>query len=147
MHSDYFHNQQYKEQLIFETYSGIKVRSKSEQAIGNELELRGIPYRYEQGMEFDVSWMSEVSGTSLGKYKTYFPDFTILTGKGEYILWEHLGRVDLSGYRAHNMEKIAAYRHSGKYPDSRMILTFETDFKSLMTIARLIDDRILPHVY
>ena len=76
------------------------MRSKSERRIGNELELHGIPYRYEPGIQFDVSWMEGVNGAAQGKYKNYFPDFLILTATGEYIVWEHLGRADLAGYRA-----------------------------------------------
>ena len=139
-------NQRNPEQLVFETYSGVKVRSKSEKEIGNSLEVNGIPYRYEQGIELDVSWMKGVSGGAMGLYKTYYPDFTTLTFTGEYIIWEHLGRVDLPDYRVHNMEKIAAYRQSGLFFDHSLILPYEHDLRSHSTLKRIIETRILPYV-
>ena len=143
---NYSKNQKYPEQLVFKTYSGIKVRSKSEKDIGNALEVNGIPYRYEQEIKLDIGWMKGVSGGTMGAYKTYYPDFTILTFTGEYIIWEHLGRVDLPDYRAHNMEKIAAYRQSGLVFDHSLILTFEHDLRSKSSMARIIETRILPYV-
>ena len=146
INGNYLKSRQELHNCIYETYSGVKVRSKSEQSIGNLLELNGIPYRYEQGFEFDVSWMEGVTGTSMGQYKVYYPDFTIQTVTGECILWEHLGRTDLPGYRTHNMEKIAAYRQDGRFTDSRLILTFERDMESTKIIADIISQRIMPYV-
>lgn len=131
---------------IYKTYSGIKVRSKSEQTIGNALELRGIPYRYEPAVRLDVSWMENVPGTLDGRYKRYYPDFVILTATGERILWEHLGCVDSSSYRTHNMEKISAYRQTGLVDDAHLILTFEKDLEDLDHLARLITRRIMPYM-
>ena len=142
---NFIKNQMNPEQLIFETYSGIKVRSKSERDIGNALEINGIPYRYEMGIDLDISWMQDINGCSMGMYKTYYPDFTILTLSGEYIIWEHLGRVDMQDYRIHNMEKIAAYRQSGHFPEHSLILTFEADLRSRAQLTRIIETRILPY--
>lgn len=147
--AQYRRNTKNPEQLIFETYSGIKVRSKSEQSIGNKLELKGIPYRYEMEFTAEVAWMGDVMGSfSGGRYKSYYPDFTILTSSGEYILWEHLGRVDLKAYREHNMEKIAAYRQGPGYAckETQLILTFENDLITLETLDRIIDYRIMPYL-
>lgn len=48
-------NTGWKEDLKFVTTSGIPMRSKSERDIGNELELLGVPYRYEMLFKINVS--------------------------------------------------------------------------------------------
>jgi len=143
MHSPFDSNTMKPEELIYETYSGILTRSKSEQDIGNQLELYGIPYRYEQAMAFEVFWMDDENGEALYSPKTYYPDFTILLLDGEYLLWEHLGRVDKQYYRKHNMEKISAYRQSGEIDFRHLILTFEADMIKLDTLDDIIRERIL----
>lgn len=142
----YRKNMKNSEQLIYETYSGIKVRSKSEQSIGNALEVRGIPYRYEPEINLDMSWMEGVDWLTNGRYKNVYPDFVIRTVDGKFIIWEHLGRVDLEEYRKHNMEKIAAYRQNGICDDDHLILTFEKDVEQLETIQLIIAKRILPYM-
>lgn len=144
----YRSNPMHPENKIYETYSGIKVRSKSEQSIGNALELRGIPYRYEMELDITVDWMEDVKGAASGKYKKYYPDFIILTATGNYIIWEHLGRVDLEAYRTHNMEKIAAYRQDRHLhcEEDHLILTFERDMERTETVEEIIARRVLPYV-
>lgn len=132
--------------MIFETFSGIKVRSKSEQVIGNALEVKGIPYRYEPEISMDLRWMEGVDWLVQGKYKTYYPDFVIMTADGSFIFWEHLGRVDLEEYRKHNMEKIAAYRQNGVCDDDHLILSFEKDMERPETVHTIIAKRILPYM-
>ena len=143
MHSFYPSNEMNPEELIYETYSGIKVRSKSERDIGNKLELYGIPYRYEQAMTLDTLWMDDEHGQALYSPKTYYPDFLIMTLSGQLIIWEHLGRVDLFSYRAHNMEKICAYRGRGEFDSRHLILTFESDLQNLDAVDEIIKRQIL----
>lgn len=143
---DYRRNKMNIEDLIFETYSGIHVRSKSEQKIANEMEKKGVPYRYEMAVEIEVDWMQGVSGAAQGKYKTYYPDFVIMTSSGELIFWEHLGRMDIEGYRNHNMEKIAAYRQGGVCSIDQLILTYERDIQRSDEIERIIESRIIPNL-
>lgn len=100
--ANYRQNTLHEDEKIYRTYSGIMVRSKSEQTIGNELELSGVPYRYEMVIQLDVSWMDDAEGLAMGPYKTYSPDFIILTAAGKYIVWEHLGRLDQHRYRLKN---------------------------------------------
>lgn len=145
-HARYPQNTFDEEGKKYSTYSGIKVRSKSEQKIGNELELNGIPYRYEMGFSLYVAWMEEVLGMSGKGYKTYYPDFTILTATGDLILWEHLGRVDEKKYRSHNAEKISAYRQGSKTKDAMLILTFEADVQEAGWLQEIITCRVLPYV-
>lgn len=135
-------NPLHPEELKYETYSGIKTRSKSEQSIGNALEIRGIPYRYEMELNLYVGWMENVSGMSSSGYKNYYPDFVIPLATGEMLIWEHLGRVDLEKYRTHNMEKISAYRQNGICDDDHLILTFEKDLEKLETLGQIIARRV-----
>lgn len=149
MKANYRRNESYAEQRTFETYSGIKVRSKSEQAIGNMLEVRGIPYRYEAEISLEVSWMDGVRGGTFGgggrQYKKYYPDFMILTATGEILIWEHLGMIHEESYRAHNMEKIAAYRQTGLCDDAHLILTYECDMVKPETLEIIFLQRVLPY--
>ena len=141
---EYRKNTKNPEQLIYETYSGIKVRSKSEQTIGNELEIKGIPYRYEPEIKLAMGWMEGVEWLIQGNYKAVYPDFVIMTEDGTFIIWEHLGRIDLEEYRKHNMEKISAYRQNGVCDDEHLILSFEKDMEKTETIRRIIAKRVLP---
>jgi len=141
---EYRKNTKNPEQLKYETYSGIKVRSKSEQTIGNELEVRGIPYRYEPEIRLAMGWMEGVDWLIQGNYKTVYPDFVVMAADGSIIIWEHLGRVDLEEYRKHNIEKISAYRQNGVCDDEHLILSFEKDMERTETIQRIIARRILP---
>lgn len=131
---------------VYRTYGGIKTRSKSERVIGNELEWFGLPFRSEPEIMVDVSWMEGVGGTVNGGYKYYYPDFVILTAAGTLIIWEHLGRVDLSSYRTHNAEKIFALRQSGFCDDAHLILSYERDLEEPDSIREIIRRRILPYV-
>lgn len=130
----------------YRTYSGIIVRSKSEQTIGNALETRGVPYRYEMEFSFETGWMEPSPDSFWGKYRNFYPDFVILTAAGDYILWEHFGCVEQSGYRTHAMEKICAYRQGGGFTDELLIMTFEEDLQDLSTLDRIIQLRVFPYI-
>ena len=145
-HADYERNMYKPEERKYKTYSGIWVRSKSEQKIGNELELNGIPYRYEQLLDLYIGWMEGVEGGTIDEYRSYFPDFIILTATGELIIWEHLGRVDLKSYRIHNAEKICALRQGKGIKDEMFIMSFEKDFQDSEEVQRIISRRILPYM-
>ena len=145
-HADYKRNTMKEETRIYSTYSGVRVRSKSEQKIGNELELNGIPYRYEQLLSVYIGWMEGVIGGSIDNHKDYYPDFTIRTATGEYIIWEHLGRVDLADYRTRNAEKISAFRQGTGISDELFILSFEKDLQEAGALQQLIARRILPYM-
>lgn len=141
--AEYKKNELYPEQLKYRTSADVAVRSKSEQAIGNVLEAFGIPYRYEQGLRVEVQWM-EIGGEMIApKYKTYYPDFSIMLPNGQLIIWEHLGRVDLNSYRNHNAEKISALRGSGAVHFDNFIVTYESDILSISDIEHIVVSRIL----
>lgn len=102
--------------LKFETNNGVKVRSKSEQFIGNLLEALGIPYRYEPELRVGD--------------RIFHPDFVIMTADGKKIILEHLGRMDLREYIHNNIDKLAAYASINLQIGRDIFLSFESDVKS-----------------
>lgn len=113
VNSDYEHNNQYPEHLIYDTLAGHKVRSKSEVMISQALFMHRIPYRYE--------CMLEIGGIAL------FPDFTIMHPKKKSLIyWEHFGLMDDLSYSNKANSKINLYINSGIYPMDTLITTFET---------------------
>lgn len=109
----YEQNPYKREDLIHNTFSGIKVRSKSEEIIANILFTNHIPFRYEAPLTLNGS--------------TMYPDFTIKNPKNNsYTYWEHLGLMDKKEYKDHAMEKISTYCDCNIIPDVNLILTYET---------------------
>lgn len=107
------HNTAYPEQLIHQTASGIKVRSKSEMLIDLYLYKNQIPFRYECALQ-------------LGEI-TLFPDFTILHPLTQKIYyWEHFGLMDDSNYIKNACSKIQLYASNGIVPSLQLITTYET---------------------
>ncbi len=112
-------NDLFPENLRFETEQGEQVRSKSEVIIANILyqHKKDILYKYERPLEILVN----------GKYKTFFPDFTILNvHTGKIIYWEHAGRMDDLYYTNDFVKKMNAYITNNLLPGRDIILTFET---------------------
>jgi len=101
------------ERLKFKTKAGYKVRSKSEQYIGNALFDEGLYIRYEAALQLSGS--------------VVFPDFTIRSSKnpGCIIIWEHFGMMDNERYRNRAKQKMGMYYDNGYLPGINMITTFE----------------------
>ncbi len=117
----------------FYSKGGIRVRSKSELIIADELEQQGIPYRYEYPMYFK-------------KTGNVRPDFLCLNvrTRNEFI-WEHFGMMDNIAYANKNIAKIRNYGQEGYLAGKNMILTFETSqfpISSVM-IRKMIDEYLL----
>jgi len=94
------------------TARGVRVRSKSEAMIVDELTFQGIPFRYE--CEF------------VANRHTYYPDFTIKHPKtGKIYLWEHFGLLDQSSYRSGSYNKVSDYLEEGFYLGYNLICTVE----------------------
>lgn len=109
----YEQNPYKREDLIHNTFSGIKVRSKSEEIIANSLFTNNIPFRYESPLLLNGSLI--------------YPDFTIKNPKSNtFTYWEHLGLMDNKSYKDHAMNKISNYCDNGIFPDVNLILTYET---------------------
>lgn len=94
---------------IHKTLNGYYVRSKSEVIISNLLYEEHIDHQYEEPLYYGIE----------GKF--ILPDFTIhVNGKTYY--WEHLGRMDLDGYRSANGSKLQIYN---KYFSGQLLKTYE----------------------
>jgi hypothetical protein len=72
------------------------MRSKSEVIVANVLRSLGIEYSYEELLRMPDGGVRE-------------PDFTIRRPGRSPIYWEHLGMLDLAGYRADWEAKLAWY--------------------------------------
>jgi hypothetical protein len=77
----------YASHLIHQTEKGHLVRSKSELVIANMIYREQLDYLYEEKLN--------------GKQEPGIvrPDFTFVDPAGEVIIWEHLGMMELPGYR------------------------------------------------
>lgn len=101
------------EEKTCDTNRGDKVRTKSEGFLANMFYDLGIPYRYEEGIRMSSGNMR-------------YPDFTLLKVKTkEEFYFEHLGRLDLSSYRADNFIKMDEYRASGIYLGKNLLVSYE----------------------
>ena len=107
-------NPLHPEQLIHKGVSGKYLRSKSEVMIDMFLYTNKIPYRYEAPLI--------LGGT------TIYPDFTIRHPKtGEYIYFEHFGKMDDPKYARKAFKKLEVYQEHGIIPGKNLIMTFETE--------------------
>ena len=79
------------------------MRSKSEVIVANTLRHLGIEYSYEELLRMRDDTVRE-------------PDFTIRRPGKPTVYWEHLGMLDLSGYRADWEAKLAWYAQHGVLP-------------------------------
>lgn len=105
------------------TEKNEKVRSKSEKIIADMLYKYDIPYVYEPRLE-------------LSPFTAVFPDFAIMnkrTGKTYY--WEHLGLVSDIDYAIKNFLKLQEYISNGVFPGRDLIISIESENKSLDVIS------------
>ena len=124
----YIGKKNYADELIHETVSGQKVRSKSEVLIANELYYAGIPYRYE--------CQQIIGGVS------FYPDFTILNPRtGKVFVWEHFGLAAKREYMSDAVNKLAHYAEYGLVHGKNFIMTYESERMPLnvSTVHLMID--------
>jgi len=105
----------HREDLIHHTSFGLAVRTKSEMVIAEMLYSMGIPFVYEKEV-----FVEEEDGN----LKAVYPDFSVPLG-GEWFYIEHLGRLDLEGYRQRNAEKLQNYHASGILMPGQLIFTMD----------------------
>jgi len=127
-----------EERLIHRTEDNTLVRSKSEVVIADKLFNRKIRYLYEERLQLE-------GGTER------YPDFTIANDMGPPFYWEHLGMLEVEGYRARWERKLVEYRRSGIIPheegggpNGTLIVTRDKPNGGIDAneIARLIDEVI-----
>ncbi|MBO4901571.1 MAG: hypothetical protein J5518_02075 [Lachnospiraceae bacterium] len=105
----------------FYSDGGIRVRSKSEILIANQLEKYHIPFKYEKPLYLD----------GLGQIR---PDFTCLNVRtGKEFVWEHFGMMDQMGYVNKCIAKIHCYQQNGYIAGENLIMTFESAQEAIHT--------------
>jgi energy-coupling factor transporter ATP-binding protein EcfA2 len=112
----------YEENKRISTLSEHYVRSKSEMNIANILAMKEIPFEYETPLFAPDGTM-------------YLPDFTV-SWKGKKYYWEHVGRLDIKGYKKHWEEKETWYK---TYFPGQLIITYESENQS-KDIEKIIND-------
>ena len=110
------------EEKVHMTSRGLRVRSKSELLIAEKLYEFGIPFRYEEILNFGA--------------KVLIPDFTIkkvadLPWQSEpeesFIYWEHCGLTGNPEYMHHHKGKIEFYEKVGIVPWKNLIVTYDDE--------------------
>lgn len=132
MNAPYEKNPTYQEQLIHKCASGIWVRSKSESMIVTSLQMKKIPFRYENALR-----LNEL---------TIYPDFTIRHPQtGTIYYWEHFGMMDQPSYAKNAALKLQHYISCGIIPELQLITTYETKDHPLTIekIERVIEEYFL----
>ena len=94
------------------TSRGLKVRSKSELLIIEQLYDYLLPTRYEQVIHID--------GYNLA------PDFTIRRADGKIFYWEHEGLTNETKYLERQIKKSQIYASAGIVPWDNLIVTYDT---------------------
>lgn len=108
----------FKEERKLATLSQYFVRSKSEVIIANMLVSEEVPFVYEEPLYAPDGTMC-------------LPDFTVKF-RGETYYWEHVGRLDLAGYRAHWEKKEKWYE---KHFPGKLLTTYEGTNLSIEAMA------------
>ena len=119
----------HKNDPIFETMKGHRVRSKAEMIIADRLYTSGIPYKYECPLV-------------LGK-EIRHPDFTILKVSERKVLYlEHCGKVGDEGYGDDMVDRINLYSENGILLGDRLFLTLESSNRpfDVRTLDNLINE-------
>ena len=118
------------EQRKYLSNGGVKLRSKSEVLIANQLEAYNIPFRYDAEQKL--------------RGRTIYPDFIIRNPfTGDFIIWEHFGALHKEDYEQKMNQKMRDYLKLGYTPLVNIIYTFEADVESPKRIKQLIEDVIL----
>ena len=121
------------EGLRHPTSAGIKVRSKSEQHIVEQLVNYGVPFRYEQVLRFDEVVLSA--------------DFTFEDYQCDEFYWEHAGMMDLDSYRNRHDRKMKIYEANGIVPWRNLIVTYDSDGSvNVPLIKSIIENEIIPRM-
>ena len=131
MSEPYERDMSYNEHNVIPTSYGIKVKSKSEKDILEALMDEGIPFHYEEVMYIEN--------------KKIAPDFKIKRlSDGEFVYWEHFGRMHDANYRRIYFWKMSMFEKAGIIPGKNLIVTFEGggQFVSNAEIKAIINSKL-----
>lgn len=105
-------NPKYPQDLRHQADHNLKVRSKSEVIICNQLIQNGLAFVYEPDLK-------------LGNY-TVSPDFLVLSEKKKRLfVWEHMGLLDDSKYMKNALWKLQHYQDEGIILGQNLIVTYD----------------------
>lgn len=130
MKEPFNNNPLFRENLVYKSFLGTAVRSKSELNIINSLERNGIPYRYEQELIIDGH--------------KYYPDLTILKWDFKEVIWEHLGLTQDEAYAEKSSNKLQIFEAAGFRRHDNLIVTYEDDIRSQKDIDEIIKRFFMP---
>lgn len=127
---NYERDMTHSEHNVIPTSLGIRVKSKIEKDILENLLDYDIEFRYEMIHYFGRDIIA--------------PDFTIRVGD-ELVIWEHFGRMDDQGYVKVFLYKLDIYIKNGFIPGKNLILTFEGggQYLSSNEIRAIIESKLL----
>lgn len=109
------------------TSGGVRVRSKSEIIIAEELASMGVPFRYE--FPYVMDWCCE----GVVQKGAVYPDFTCLNVKTrKEFIWEHFGMMDDADYANGAVEKLENYEMNGFFVGENLIVSMETTAKPMI---------------
>jgi len=131
--NDYVRKEFREDAPEYYTESGIRVRSKTELIIAEQLERAGVPFFYEKPLV-------------LNGQTVIHPDFTPLNIRLRKVFyWEHMGMMDDADYRRYALDRINKYEHAGYFPGIDLILTHETSSAPISTrlIRKIIETYLL----
>ena len=134
------------ENLKYQTKGGIKVRSKSEAAIGNSLEAIGWPYRND-----DIVRITGGDYDNRPFRETYYADFKVPNLLGGITIHEHFGAFQIDNYAENGLKRLNDYHNftvielSGRPVSSNEFTwSFESDIQDSVSMKRLIKKLLLP---
>ena len=107
------------ENLIHVTSFGLKVRSKSEQLIAEELRKFKVEFRYEPVLNIIE--------------QTMHPDFLVRDKSKKLHIWEHFGMMSSQAYRRIYYDKMKLYRAAGITEWDNLIVTFDDEKGNIST--------------
>ncbi len=136
----------HRELLKIPVSNGLKVRTKGELAISEELLSFDVDFQYEKALKLQLRHVRP-DGSVWTETVVKYPDFTIFLKNGKVIYWEHCGMFDNPKYRADQYDKFSLYYDNDIYLNHNLIITMEDNDKpfDINVIRRIIKTMILPY--
>ncbi len=106
----------FKNQPLYLTSAGYKVRSKSEAMIVEALCSDNIVAEYEKPLYLKIKGRNVIK---------IYPDFTFTNKYGLPIYWEHFGMLSNEIYKEDMLRKLETYIDNGIIPSVNLIITAE----------------------
>ena len=117
----------------YPTSIGLKVRSKSEQILVEELVFYGVPFRYEQVLVINGVYFS--------------PDFSFQCFNDRLLYWEHAGMMNNPLYASRHKRKMQTYESVGIVPWENLIVTYDVDdYINIPMVKSIIENEVIPRL-